>query len=312
MTRILGRVYTYVPGRPMASRAAHALRQLLPVPRTAGLTGRLVVNLLATAMFAVGLVTAAGAWHLTDLKAYLAAAEQLASGGNPFDVQLWERGLPYHYHYSPWFAALFVPLTGLPVEVVRVGWSVLLVAAAGAAVVPLAVRYGWHAFPLLAIMAFLLTNLVAEGNVQPILLAALVWSLERPAGPVAIGAAASLKITPILLALVYVGRGQWVRAATAAAVTAVLVLPAFLFELSATATATGGTGLFTYAPILWAVLALAAVGTTWRLACSRFAWLAAGTATILALPRLLIFDVTNLLIAFPHRGPADRHTAPPS
>lgn len=286
----------------MSLDPTHVLQQLLPIPRTPALAGRLVVNLLAVAMLSVGIVTAAGAWHLTDLKAYLAAAELLASGGNPFEVQLVERSLPFHYHYSPWFAALFVPLIALPVEVVRIGWSVLLVAASAAALTPLALQHGARAFPLVALMAFLLTNMVAEGNVQPILLAALVWTLERPAGPIAIGAAASLKITPILLALVYAGRGQWIRAGVAVAVAALLAAPALMFELSPTATATGGTGLFTSAPILWAVLVLAAVGATLRLASGRFGWLAGATATILALPRLLVFDVTNLLAALPRVG----------
>lgn len=278
------------------------LQQLLPIPRSPAMAGRLTVNLLAIAMLAVAIVTVAGAWHLTDLKAYLAAAELLAGGENPFDVLLVERGLPYHYHYSPWFAALFIPLTALPIEAVRIGWSLVLVAASAASLAPLVIQHGARAFPLAALMAFLLTNLVAEGNVQPILLAGLVWTLERRSGPVVIGAAASLKITPILLALVYVGRGQWVHAALAGAVTAVLAAPALLFELSPTATATGGTGLLTSAPILWAVVVLAAVGATLRLARSRLGWLAAATATILALPRLLVFDVTNLLAAFPRGG----------
>jgi hypothetical protein len=281
------------------------LEQLLPIPRTAALGCRLVVTLLSAAMLAIGIATAAANWHLTDLKAYLAAAELLAAGGNPFDVHLLERGLPYHYHYSPWFAALFIPLTALPVEAVRIGWSILLVGAAGAALVPLLSAYGVRAMPLAALMAFLLMNLVAEGNVQPLLLAALVWTLERRAGPLAIGVAASLKITPILLALVYVGRGQWIRALVTGGVAAVLISPTLLFELPDTATSTGGTGLFTSAPVLWAIIAVVAVVATVRLARSRFAWLSASTTTVVALPRLLVFDVTNLLASLPRAGGAD-------
>ncbi len=288
--------------RAMGSYPA-ILEQLLPIPRTAALGSRLAVTLLVAAMLTIGIATAASNWHLTDLKAYLAAAELLAAGGNPFDVQLWERGLPYHYHYSPWFAALFIPLTALPVEFVRIGWSILLLGATGAALVPLLSAYGIRALPLAALMAFLLANLVAEGNVQPLLLAALVWTLERRSGPVAIGVAASLKITPILLALVYVGRGQWTRAILAGGVAAILISPTLLFELPETATSTGGTGLFTSAPILWAIVAVVAVVATLRLARSRFAWLSASTTTVLALPRLLVFDVTNLLASLPR---ADR------
>jgi hypothetical protein len=277
------------------------------MPRSLGSAAHLLVNLLATAMLAMGVATVAGNWHLTDLKAYLAAAELLASGDNPFDVQLVERGLPYHYHYSPWFAALFVPLLALPVEIVRVSWSVLLLAASALALAPALRAHGLRAYPLAAVMAFLLLNVVAEGNVQPLLLAGVVWSLERRAGPVAVGIAASLKITPILLALVYVGRGEWRRAALAGLVAGIFVAPTLLFELPATATATGGTGLFTSAPILWVAMVVVAVAATVLLARSRFAWLAASAATILALPRLLIFDLTSLLAALPRsRGNSER------
>ncbi len=282
-----------------AVRGTTLLSRILPIPNTPASAGRAVVTLLLSAMAVVGLGTAAGNWYLTDLKAYLEAGRLLASGGNPFDVALLERGLPYHYHYSPWFAAVFVPLTALPVELVRIGWSALLVAASGAALIPLARSHGAAAIPLLALLGFLMLNLVAEGNVQPLLLAGLVWTLERRAGPVMIGIAASLKIAPILLALVYVGRGEWRRAGVAALVTATLAAPTLLFGLPETATATGGTGLFTTAPVLWAVLVLAAVAATGLLARTRFGWLAAATATVVALPRLLVFDVTNLLAAVP-------------
>lgn len=266
----------------------------------------LTVTALMAALFAIGLVTVVPKWHLADLQAYLAAADLLASGGNPFDVQLWQQGLPYHYHYSPWFAALLVPLTAIPQPVVTIGWSVVLATAAVASLVPLVRGYGWWATPVVLFMGFLYLNVVAEGNVQPLLLAGLVWSLERRAGPVMIGVAASLKLVPILLALVYVGRGEWRRAAVAGIVTAILLSPTLLFEISPTALETGGTGLFTSAPIAWAVLLLAAVSVTVRLAGSRFAWLAASTATVLALPRLLVFDMTNLVVSFPHRRGAPR------
>lgn len=291
---------------PAAPRTrAPLLTELLPIPRTLPLAAHLVVNLMATALLVVGITTAAGNWHLTDLKAYLTAAELLASGGNPFEVEIWERGLPYRYHYSPWFAGAFVPLLRLSDEVVRVAWSLILIAASGAALAPLWRSYGARAYPLVAVMAFLLTNVVAEGNVQPILVAALVWTVERRAGPLAIGVAASLKVVPIFLALVYVGRREWGRAILAGVVATILVAPTLLFELPASATNTGGTGLFTSAPVLWAISVVAAVAATVWLARGRFGWLAAATGSVLALPRLLVFDVTNLIVATPIGAPQD-------
>jgi len=274
----------------------------LPVPRTVADGAWLAVTLLLGVMLVIGIATAAENWHLTDLKAYLAAADLLASGGNPFEVQLWERGLPYRYHYSPWFAAIFVPVLTLPETVINVGWSILLGAAAAASLVPLIQRHGWHATPLVLLIAFLYLNLVAEGNVQPLLLAGLVWSLERRSGPVMIGIAASLKLVPILLALVYVGRGEWRRALLAAAVTGLLLAPSLLFEIAPTALETGGTGLFSTAPIVWGIGLAVAMVLTLLLSRGPHAWLAASTATVLALPRLLIFDVTNLIASFPRHS----------
>jgi len=281
-----------------------AIGRLVPPRWSVRWLARMIVTLLAVALLVTGLAAAISGWYLTDLKAYLEAARLLGSGGNPFEVELLERGLPYHYHYSPWFAALFIPLTWLPVELVRIGWSAALVTASVAALLPLARAYGAAATPVLALMGFLLLNLVAEGNVQPLLLAGLVWTLERRAGPLMIGIAASLKIAPILLALVYVGRREWGRALLAGLVAAVLAAPTFLFELPATAVDTGGTGLFTTAPVVWALLVIVAAGATLVLARGRLGWLAGSTVTVLALPRLLIFDVTNLLLAVPDRHPS--------
>lgn len=273
------------------------------VPRSASDAGRLAVVLLGAAMLVIGVTTVVPNWHLTDLKAYLAAGEVLASGGNPFEVELWERGLPFYYHYSPWFAALFVPLLGLPSALVHVGWSLLLAVAAVISLIPLVRQHGWRALPLLLMMAFLYLNLIAEGNVQPLLLAGLVWTLERRAGPLMIGIAASLKLVPILLALVYVGRREWMKAIIAGIATGVLLAPTLVYDIAPTAVETGGTGLFTSAPVLWAALVAIALAATLLLARTSIAWLAAATATIIALPRLLVFDLTNLLTAIPARRP---------
>ena len=67
---------------------------------------------------------------------------------------------------------------------------------------------------------------------QPLLVLGLMWGVERRSGPLWIALGASLKGVPLLLALVYAGRGEWRRAAMALGLTAVLVAPALLFDLS--------------------------------------------------------------------------------
>jgi len=275
------------------------LDQLLPIPRTPERAARLATTLLIAAFLAIGVATAASGWHLADLQAYLAAGQLLATGGNPFEVVVWEQGLPYHYHYAPWFAAVFVPLAALPRAVVEVGWTVLLAGASIAALIPMLRWHGLTAVPIAGLMAFLLSNMVVTGNVQPLLLAGLVWTVERRAGPLAIGIAASLKLVPILLALVYVGRGEWRRAGVAVLVGGVLLAPSLFFDITPEATDTAGSALFALAPIAWGAMLLVGIGAALSLARTPHAWLAASTSTVLALPRLLAFDITNLVAALP-------------
>jgi hypothetical protein len=65
-----------------------------------------------------------------DFRGYYAAAQVLLSGGNPYDyhqvapVLLRITGEMGNnpYYYPPWFAWLFVPLTGLPFQIARAVW----------------------------------------------------------------------------------------------------------------------------------------------------------------------------------------------
>jgi hypothetical protein len=263
---------------------------------------RVFVTVLVASLLLLAIRTTVSGWSLSDLHLYLAAAEELAAGRSPYGVVVWDDGAPFFYHYAPWFAAAFVPLTALPIELVRVGWSSILLLATTAALLPVFRAYGSRSLPFLFLMLFVMAGLISEGNIQPLLLAGLVWTLERRAGPAMVGVAASLKLVPILLALVYVGRRQWWRAVAACAVTGILLAPALLFEIPPHAAETGGTGLFTSVPMLWAATGGAAVIAALALARTRWAWLAAATATILALPRLLAFDISNLVAAFPARS----------
>ena len=94
--------------------------------------------------------------------------------------------------------------------------------------------YAWSA-EWGAALAFLLPfglEGAAYGNVQPLLVLALLWGAPRRSGPIWVALAASLKLDPILLVVVYAGRGEWARAAWTLAITAALVLPMLAFDLS--------------------------------------------------------------------------------
>jgi hypothetical protein len=231
----------------------------------------------------------------SDMDAYWNAALRLREGGT-----LYAPGLPTDsdlYRYAPWFAYAWVPLTYLPKGAVLLGWMVLCLGAAIASVAPLLWRgpAGWAVIALL--LPFQLEG-AAFGNVQPLLVLALVWGVERRSGPVWIALGASLKATPVVLALVYAGRGEWRRAAITVGLTALLVAPMLLFDLSGYSTRIGAgqMSLLTVSAYLWVPVTLAALAATWALARTRYAWLAGALAMTLALPRFLLYEIGFVLV----------------
>ena len=241
------------------------------------------------------LIAAVTHWTLSDAAAYWNAAERLRDGAPLYPV-LTDVDASEVYRYAPWFAWLAVPFTYLSVQLAGVVWSALLLLGSAVALVPLVRMRAWLA---VALFAPILVGISAVGNVQPLLIAPLVWSLERRSGPLWIGVAASLKVFPILFALVYLGRGQWLRALLAVAVAALLWAPALLYDLRGYATEAGQAASLISAPILWAVVVGAAIGVTLRLARGPFGWLAAAVSVVVALPRLFVYDVTYLMVGSP-------------
>jgi hypothetical protein len=131
--------------------------------------------------------------------------------------------------------------------------------------------------------------------VQPLLLAGLVIGVERRTGPLWIAIAASLKATPILLVAVYLGRREWWRAGAAVGLTALLALSMLAFDLSHYPTDVGAAA----GPLpSWLALALAALATivSFVLARTRYAWLAASAAVLLAIPRWSYYQPSFLLL----------------
>ena len=231
-------------------------------------------------------------WTLSDAGAYWNAAMRLREGQELYppisNVEASDV-----YRYAPWFAWLTVPFTYLPQAVAGALWSAILVAASFAAVLPLVRRGAWVQ---VAFFFPILIGISAVGNVHALMVAWLVWGVERRSGPLWIALAASLKAVPILLALVYVGRREWLRATLAVAATVALVAPALLYDLDNYVTSSGEAGMLTAIPVLFAAVVLGIVGLTLRLAKTRYAWVAAAAGVVLATPRFFVYDVTYLLI----------------
>jgi hypothetical protein len=233
-------------------------------------------------------------WWMQDADAYWNAALRLREGG-PLYPALTSQDAPDVYRYAPWFAVAWVPLTFAPQSLAYVAWGGVLFAAAGSCMWQM-VRIGGMASGLIAgLTAALLLPAAASGNVQPLLLAALLFGLERRSGPLWIALAASLKAAPILLAAVYLGRGEWTRAILALGLTALLTLPMLLFDLSHyptdTAAATGPLPFW-----LLLVAAAGAIAASIALARTRYSWLAAAAAVLLAIPRWSYYQPSFLIL----------------
>ena len=248
------------------------------------------------------LYVAVTGWTLSDAGAYWQAGLRVREGLPLYPTLSSAEGSEI-YRYAPWLAWLAVPWTYLPLPVAGALWSAVLLAASGLALVPL-VRAG--AWVLVAFFAPILVGISAVGNIQPLIVAALVWGVERRSGPVWVALAASLKVFPLLLALVYAGRRQWLAFALSVVLTAILWLPAvMLYDLTSYPVAAGqAAGLIAF-PVLYVAVTGLAVGATLALSRTRWGWLAAATTVVLALPRLFVYDVTFLLTGVyqAHRGP---------
>jgi hypothetical protein len=240
------------------------------------------------------LILTVGDWHLRDAGAYWEAAMRLREG-EPLYPALADSEASEVYRYAPWLAWAWVPLTLLPREAVHVIWSVILLGASAAALIPLVRARAWLA---VALFLPILVGISAIGNVQPLIVAALVLGVERRSGPLWIAAAASLKAVPLLLVVTYVGRRQWIRALLTLGLTAALVAPMLLYDLSDYPTGAGGASVLFDVPILFALVVASGIVISRRLASTPWAWLASSTTVVLSLPRFFVYDLTFLMTSF--------------
>lgn len=267
---------------------------------------RLLVVALVVGVGVSQVILSVGDWHLRDAGAYWEAALRLR-GGEPLYPPLSDTEASEVYRYAPWFAWAWIPLTFLPREVAYALWSLVLVGASVASLHPLIRRRAW-----LAVAFFLpiLVGISAIGNVQPLVVAALVLGVERRTGPLWIGMAASLKAFPILFAVTYLGRRQWRRAAATAALAAVLVGPMLLHDVSNYPTGANSAALLMNWPIVYAGAVAIGILAALRLASSRYGWLSSATVVALSLPRFFVYDVTFLMASVPGHMRTSRDDRP--
>jgi hypothetical protein len=230
-----------------------------------------------------------------DVTAYYHAAERLRDGGTLYAAGA--ANASDLYRYAPWFAAAWIPATYLPIEAVAAAWVGLMGVAALLSTLPL-LRFGPTGWAAFAFFTPLQLQGAVFGNVQPLLVLLLVWGVNRRAGPLWVAIGASLKLVPISLALVYAGRGEWRKAGLTLALTALLVAPMLLFDLSGYSTAPGpnqdslaGVSLLLFLPV-----AAVALASAYLLARGRHGWAAGAFAMVATLPRLLSYQSSFLLV----------------
>lgn len=244
------------------------------------------------------LIFAATAWEIPDIGAYWNAGLRLREGG-PLYPQVGDVNASEVYRYAPWFAYAWIPLTLLPRWLVDAIWSVALVGASVAVVLPALWLRDRAAIAFAAIVGSFLILIASRGNVQPLMVLALVFGVERRSGPVWIALCASLKATPILFAVVYLARGEWKRFAVTVGLTALLVIPMAFFDLDGYTTNPGFShSLYYVSPVLFWIVAFASVAVAsyvaWR---NRpWAWLAMSVAVLLCLPRYFPYELTFLFV----------------
>jgi hypothetical protein len=231
-------------------------------------------------------------WNLHDMNVYWDAAMRLRHGQelyaavDPIDV----------YRYAPWFAYTWVPLTYLPKPIVDGGWSTILVVASGIAVWPLIRERTRSSLLVALLLAPLLFAISSVGNVQPLMMLALLYGIPRASGPVWIALSASLKVVPIVFVLIYVSRREWSKVAWSLVLTAGLGAPALLYHIPPEVLSPGAAQTLPLAAfvVLAATALVVATIIAWR--SQRWAPLAAATASVLLLPRLFLYEVSMLLV----------------
>lgn len=237
-------------------------------------------------------------WPMGDIQIYWEAGERIRDG-----EPLYPGTSPYtSYRYAPWFAWLWAAFTYLPYNLVAAVWQGALLVATGLVAIPL-LRRGLIGVAVAGLLVPLLFAVSAGGNVQALLVASLLFGIDRRSGPVWIAIAASLRATPFLFVAVYAARREWGRLWLTIGLTAVLVAPMLFYQPETLLTDVAGRepGLLAFSPFLWLVVSaitVAALGImAWRR--SPYTNLAAAAAAILASPKLFAYDVTTLLAVPP-------------
>lgn len=234
---------------------------------------------------------------LVDIRRYYEAGRRLNEGLPLYGLV--SEDTTATYLNPPLLAILFRPLALLPFPAAAAVWQ-LAVAASLALTIW---RAGLNRRVLIVVcwLALPICWALVIGQVEVVL--ALLLSFGTPG---AVALAGTLKLFPWLAAAYWVGRRQWTALARFLAWVAGLLVLQLLIEPAATLAffrlewldatfEVRNVSLWVIHPALWLVGAVAAGFAALRLAGTRWGWFAAVGFTVIANPRLLVYQLTPLL-----------------
>ena len=293
----------------MQSRPAAAGRRVL----------RAVVLTLAAFGFVIGVQIAIIHLQvdpLADVRAYYDAGARLNAGVGLYEQPAGTNEAEF-YRYPPLLAIAFRPLALLPFEVAAAIWEGVVVAAFVLTLRRIGVgrkMLRGRALVAIGLLGLPIGWSLAIGQAQvPVTLLMALGS------PLALALATNLKILPALAAIWWLGRRDWQslgRFALWGAGLAVLQLVleprgSLAFPLVFNLEQVGEVRNFSpyvISPALWLALVIVGSLAAFRLAPTRYGWMAAVALSVLATPRLLTYQLMSLLAGLREPEPA---TAPP-
>lgn len=271
-----------------------------------GPAARHLFDLATFALAVIGALAGIGvAWMhvvgdpLGDAHAYYDAASRL-NAGQPLYPEGLDPNTTEIYLYPPALAVLLRPLALLPFEAFALVWELAIVASFVALVRYLGVRRRatWIAIGMLGVpIGWALT--VAQAHVPMTLLLAL-------GQPWSIALAANLKLTPVLIAIWWLGRRDYESFFAFLVWMALLAGAQLLLAFDASIAYFQNIGFeevgqvrnvspYAQSPELWIALVLVGALVTLALARTRWGWPAAVTLATLSPPRLLVYMLMGLL-----------------
>jgi hypothetical protein len=244
---------------------------------------------------------------LADVRAYYDAATRLNDGRPLYDQPATTNEAEF-YRYPPLLAILFRPLALLPFEVAAGIWEAFLLGCLALTIVRL--RPTRRTWVVLAMLALPTGWALAIGQAQ-----VLVTLLMAIGSPVSLAFAAHLKLFPALAAIWWLGRGDWRSLGWFIGWLVALGFVQLVLEPAGTLAYPASLGLeqvgsvenrslYALSPVLWGVAVVAGTLVAWRLAPTRWGWLAAVALSVLATPRLLIYQVSTLIAALREPDPS--------